>query len=378
MKKGVFAILLLVFFMKVVSSGSVGITPVYFKEFFEPGLERTYTFEVSSLERIDLKIYATGDLAEYVTLSESLIEGRGKFDVTIKLPGYIEKPGTHTVFIGAIEHEKKIEGQTMIGGIAAVQARIDILVPYPGVYLEHTFNIKDINEGEKTEMELKLDNLGTEGISIRASLKIYDKNETKIILSKNLEEMFLKTKESKKIKEYLDTENFTPGEYFGILTLGYRGKTDKSTKHFRVGEFFIEITDYSYLFERGRINPFLIEIESKWNSKIQGVYAEVAITDEGKFLQQFQTLATSLAPWEKKNLTGYIETTELETKRYTASIKIFYENSSTNKLVAIYVKNPPEKEIFFYIVLGIVLIVALIAIVSLIIKTRKLKYENKK
>jgi hypothetical protein len=378
MKKSVFAILLLMFFIKIVSSGSIGITPAYFKEFFEPGLERTYTFEVTSLERTDLKIYVTGDLAEYVNLTESLIKGKGKFDARIKLPEYIEKPGTHSIYIGAIESKEEIEGKMMIGGVAAVQAKVDILVPYPGIYLEYSFDIKSINEGEKTEMELKLDNLGTEDISIKPSIKIYDKNETKVLLNEELEKVFLKTKESKTIRKSLETQNFAPGEYFGILTLEYENKTDKSIKDFKVGVFFVEITDYSYLFERGKINPFLIEIESKWNTKIEKVYAEIAITYEGVLIQKFQTFSTSLEPWEKKNLTGYIDTTELETKRYTANIKVFYEGSSTNKLVAIYIQNPPKKEKLLYILLGVVLLIALIAIISLIIKTKKLRYEKKK
>lgn len=379
MKKAILSIILIIFCSKLISSGSIGISPSSFRFFFEPGLERTFDYEVISSDPSQpIKVYATGDLSEYVTLSKNSFVGKGSFNVKMKLPSTIEKPGLHTILIGAIEDKKEIKGDTMIGGIAAVQARIDIIVPYPGIYLENKFNIGNINEKENAQAEIKLDNLGTENISVKASIKIYDKNETKILITKELENIFLASKESKIITEELETGNFSPGEYFGVLNLEYEGKTDKTTSAFKVGEFFVRITDYSYLFERGKINPFNIEVESRWNTKIDRVYATVSISDKGTLLQQFETLSKDLSPWETKNLTGYIDTTELENKMYTASISVKYENSSTNKLVAIHISEPTEKEVVSFLILGAALLIALIAIVFLIRKVKILKYERKK
>ncbi|MFA5061021.1 MAG: hypothetical protein WC494_01755 [Candidatus Pacearchaeota archaeon] len=379
MKKVILFIILIIFCSNFISSGSIGISPSSFRFFFEPGLEKTFNYGVTSSDPSQqIKIYVTGDLAEYVTISKDKFIGRGDFSVKIKLPSTIEKPGTHTILIGAIEDKEEMEGENIIGGIAAVQARIDIIVPYPGIYLEHTFNIGNINEKEKAQTEIKLDNLGLENLSVKATIKIYDQNETEVLINKEFEEIPLGSKESRVITEELDTEKFSPGEYKGILTLEYKGKTDKDSSQFKIGEFFIRIVDYSYLFEKGKINPFNIEVESKWNTKIDRVYATVSISDEGVILQRFETLSKELSPWEIKNLTGYIDATGLESKRYTASISVKYENSSTNKLVAIHIEEPSEKEVLPFIILGVVLLIALIAIILLTSKVRKLKHERKK
>lgn len=379
MRRVILFLILIIFCSNLISSGSIGISPSSFRFFFEPELERTFNYRVTSSDSSQpIKIYVIGDLAEYVTISKDSFIGKGDFNVRIKLPSTIEKPGMHTILIGAIEDKEEAKGENIIGGIAAVQARIDIIVPYPGVYLEHTFNIGNINEKEKAQTEIKLDNLGLENLSIKATIKIYDQNETEVLITKEIKEIFLESKKSKVIIEELDTEKFNPGEYIGILTLEYEGKTDKVSSQFKIGEFFIRIVDYSYIFEKGKINPFNIEVESKWNTKIDRVYATVSISDEGVLLQRFETLSKELSPWEIKNLTGYIDATELESKRYTASISIKYENSSTNKLVAVYIEEPSEKEVLPFIILGIVLLIALIAIILLTSKVKKLKHERKK
>lgn len=379
MKKAIPSIVLIIFCFSFVHSGSIGISPSSFRFFFEPGLERTFNYEATSSDPSQpIKIYVTGDLAEYTTLSKDSFTGRGSFSVKLKLPSAIEKPGTHTILVGAREDKKESEGETMIGGIAAVQARIDIIVPYPGVYLEHTFNIGNINGEEKAQAEIMLSNLGTEDLSVKASIKIYDQNETEVLISRELDDVFLESKESKIITEELDTESFKPGEYKGILTLQYGGKTDESHSQFRIGEFFVKIVDYSYLFEKGKINPFNIEVESKWNAKIDRVYATVSISDEGVLLQTFETLSKELSPWEIKNLTGYIDTTGLESKRYTASISVKYENSSTNKLVAIHISESPEEDLVSFLILGGTLLIALIAIIILTSKVKRLKKHERK
>jgi len=104
MKRLIYIILLIVIIAPLISAGSIGITPTKFKYFFEPGLEKEITFRIiSGEENQSITSYVKGDLAEYVTLSETSFIGSGYFTAKIKLPEKIEKPGSHFIYIGAIE-----------------------------------------------------------------------------------------------------------------------------------------------------------------------------------------------------------------------------------------------------------------------------------
>ena len=57
-KGGFICSILFVFLIQFVYAGSIGISPAYFKEFFEPNFEKTYSFSIyspSSTGNISLK-----------------------------------------------------------------------------------------------------------------------------------------------------------------------------------------------------------------------------------------------------------------------------------------------------------------------------------
>ncbi len=370
--RGKLCIFLFLFFIGEVCAGSVGLSPVHYKDFFEPNLEKEYrfhTFNSNSSEGITP--YLKGDLAEYANLSTKFIQGKGYFEVKLKLPDYIEKPGNHTIKVGVIEAKDLSTGQ--VGGISAIEGRIEIIVPYPGVYLESDFFVSDINEGEEAKYEISLNNLGTKDINVKPTISIFENSSSNKIDSIELDELFISSKNQSALSVKIESKNYKPGKYFATLNLEYSEKIDKIQKDFRVGEFLVDITDYSYQFEQDGIKPFVIEVESKWNTRINNLYAEVFITDEGKRVGSFQTASTDLNPWGKKNLTGYFDTLSLVPKRYTASITLFYDNEKVNKLVAIYIISPHKEDIIYYVFM-LVLLIALVSIVFLIVKNKRLRY----
>lgn len=375
----VFTILILSFlFAESVSAGGVGITPVYYKEFFKPNLEKEFTFHAFNTQpEKGINLYVQGDLAEYVTLSESYFLGDGEFTVSIKLPQKIDKPGKHKIIIGAMEATSDSDAQTF-GGIAAIQGRIDILVPYPGRYSESIFTISNINEGEAAPYEISTENLGTEELKVNYTIEIYKNNFTEKILTENINRVILKSKETTKLIGTIDTKGLSPGEYQAQAIIDW-GKKDKLNQTFQVGQFLVEITDYDYLFEENKINKFNIEIQNKWNLKIDQIFAEVDITEEGNLRNSFKTVSVDANPWESKNLTGYFDTTGLEIKRYTANIILNYGGEVTSKLVAIYITESPKKKYTQYIVAAIIIALIILAtFIYLILKLRKLTRLNRK
>lgn len=360
-----------------VSAGGVGISPAYYKVFFEPGLEKSFGFHAfNSDPEKGVNIFLTGDLAEYAELSDSYMKERGGFSVSLKLPEEIEKPGTHHLYVGVIEAQEEIDSG--IGGIAAVQSRIDILVPYPGKYAESTFKINNINEGEEIEYELTTENFGSQNLSINSTIEIYKKNSSEKLLTEIIKKSTLKPKETLSVRGTINTKDLPPGEYHAFATIDW-GEIDEINQSFRIGEFLVEIVDYDYQFEEEKINPFNIKIANKWNLKIDQVFANVDITDEGTLVGSFKTASVDTRPWEIKNITGYFDTSNLETKRYTASITLSYGDRITNKLVAIYINESPKKRYTKYIILAsIIAIIIIAAFAYLIIKIIKLKKQNAK
>lgn len=370
--------LLVIIFSQPIYAGSVGITPVYYKEFFEPGLTKTYSFHTfSSSKENGVDLYVKGDLAEYVNLSVNHLPASGDFTVTITLPDKIEIPGTHKILVGATE-AREVDSAN-IGGIAAIQGRIDILVPYPGEYSESSFSISNINEGEDAPYELEVQSLGTEPIEVSSKIKIYEKNSSEVLIEKDISEKTLKSKETLNIAGTLETKNLAPGEYQAFAEVSWGEKTTIHNQTFRVGEFLVDIVDYDYRFEQGKINPFTIKIANKWNTKIEEVYATVSITDVGKLVGDFKTVSVETNPWEIKNITGYFDTAALEPKRYTAKIVINYDGATTSKLVAIYIDPPVTKVYRNYIIIGILIVLLIISLfVYLVWKIKKLEKKNGK
>lgn len=370
-------LMLMVISAETVAAGGVGISPAYYREFFEPGLVRSFQFHsFNSDSSKDVNLYVKGDLAQYVNLSESSLTGTGVFTATVHLPDKIDIPGTHKIFIGVMEAKETPEGSA-IGGIAAIQGRIDIIVPYPGKYSESTFFINNINEGEEAGYGLEIQNLGLEDLFIKPTIEVYNNDMTKKIITEEIEQVRLKSKNVLNITGTLDTQNLTAGEYQTLAIINWDNETNKINKILRIGEFLVEINDYDYLFEQDKINRFNIGIQNKWNTKIDKVSASVVITDEGKVVGNFKTISVETNPWEIKNITGYFDTTGLEAKRYVASIVLSYGGETSSKLVAIYVNESPTKTYLRYIIsTAIAVILIIIAFIYLILKIRKLRRKG--
>ena len=373
-------IVLMLSSISMVLAGGVGISPAYYKVFFEPGMVKSFQFHSFNLNPLSkVNLYVQGDLSKYVSLSNHSLDGDGFFSVTVRLPQEIDVPGVHKIYVGAIESKNISEGG-VIGGIASVRGRIDIIVPYPGEYAESTFSISNINEGENANYKLGVQNLGLKKITVKPHIEIYKSSPSKSILNQSLRIFTLTPKSSLNIIGELHTKDLHAGSYYAIAIVDWGKKIDKIKKQFRVGEFLVDIIDYDYLFEQNKINKFNIEIQNKWNTKINRVSANVVITDEGKVVSSFKTVSVSANPWETKNITGYFDTNGLKAKRYIASIVVSYDGKTSSKLVAIYVQKPVSRTYIKYIIIAsVVVFLFLVIFIYLILKIKWLeKNENKK
>ncbi|MDP2924967.1 MAG: hypothetical protein Q8N99_01200 [Nanoarchaeota archaeon] len=332
--------MIIIFFLMniyIVNAGSIGISPAKHSLFFEPNKALEFNFKViNSNPDGKLEIYVKGDLSKYVKIDKDMVIGFGIVNVKINLPDVIDKPGVHRILIGAREVSSNNLLVTGVGGLAAIQAPIDIIVPYPGKYAEARFITYDANKGENVSYEVSVNNLGTDAIFFDPYLEVY--NQGKNITDFKFERIILNPKESYNKKGNLSYD-FSPGYYNSSFFIDY-GEKIRLDSFFRIGELFVNITDYSYEFVPGEINNFYIEIENLWNNPINKAYGEIVITDNGVIVAGFKLSFVNLLPWQKANISSFFDAKNIKEGRYIANMNIYYEDKITNKLVTVYFKEP--------------------------------------
>jgi len=368
--------LLLIYTLPFTYAGAVSISPASFNEHFEENFEKTFTFRAGGTERV--RLFLGGELREYATLDETNFEQTGQFSVTLKLPKTLERPGVNTLYVGVIESKEELKSGT-VGGVAAIQAPIRVFVPYPGKYLDSKFQTLSINEGERASYILGLNNLGTENLNIAVTLDVYSQEDPDTLLIHDiLEPFYIQTKSSEELRGLFNTTAFVPGDYIAYATLNY-GKVTYLNSSFSIGKQYVEITDYNYLFKPNTINPFEVVVQSKWNSEMNHVYADITLTYEGMVVETIKTPSELLQPWEEKTLKGYFDATNLSAGRYLANIVVHYgEGKTTHKLVAVYLNDPVIEEVeepldMKLVVVTIVAGISLVWIIYLLVRITLLK-----
>lgn len=353
---------------------SLGISPAIKEYNFEPGFETSIDYSVFKDDPdLGLEVYVEGDLAEYVELSEKKLNRKNSFTATLKLPGYIEKPGKHRIYIGARE---KVDSELISGTIGtsvAIQSVIVVNVAYPGKYVEASLKSHNVNLGEPINFELEIINKGVEKIEISPRIDILSKNKT--IESLFFDDREIQSQQNIKLKKTLDTSNYNAGVYDAVAIIDY-GKIAKAESEFRIGELVIRVVNYTKQFIIGGLESFAIEIESGWNEEIEGAYAEVFILDNLTNLVSFKTSTTNLIAWERKTIHGFFDTSNFTKGIYDANITLFYYGKNIGKSSSGLFEIEFIEEInmlLVWAILGIVLV-----IIGVILLRRYLKNENKK
>lgn len=348
--------------LPAVYAGSLGMSPSNFRFDFKPGLEEMITIKVgdSDLNQL-ISISVSGDLSQYVNVSATSFVGTGELKVKLKLPKSIDKPGKHRILIGATENFVS-EGKEMFGGASSVLVPIDIIVPYPGRYLEAEFNIFNANENEDIPYNLIINNLGVQDVNFSYEVAIFSNVSTSPLISfGNLS--YLESTQGILISDFIKNSSLKPGNYMGFAKINYGSEINLNSS-FRIGTFIINITDYDYQFIAGKINPFSIHTSSLWNSKINEVYMEVSVVAPEIIKDYFKSSSYSFEPLEEKNLTGYIDATNISVGRYVGNILLNYDGKSTSKLVAFYFVEPEitEAEKLLHIAEGVIVLLGCVTL----------------
>jgi len=365
-------IFLLILILPTVSS--IGISPSMIEIWYEPNKEFTFNYMIRTKEHESdvLAVYASGDLAENIILTESELQLEPEqwtdFTFDLKLPSTLEPPGLHVNKIGVIETYPESQGG--VGVVAGVEMLIYVRVPFPGRYLN--LNQFDVHAGEVNkpiEFIATVTNTGKENID-GAEAKMDVKGPDGSIVDSMKTESVPITKKQKKsfITEWQTNK---PGFYSVSGMVVYDNNVlELEEKKFRVGELLLEITNTSAApVKEGEIAQIQAQISSVWNTEIKNVYMELEVTDKnGMKIGESTSQTKSVRPWSTENFIIYWDTQDIEIGDYYGKITAYYEDKTAEGNVIITIEKP-----FNWILISIIVVVVILILTNIIIYLKRKK-----
>jgi hypothetical protein len=350
------------------------VSPARYVENFEPGFEKTFRFTFTHEDKeAVLQTYVSGDLVEYVSLSNDLIDGEGYVDATVSIPGNIEVPGLHRIKVGAIPIDRETGG--MVGVVVSVRGVIDLHVPYPGEYADLDFDVRDANEGEDPSYELVIYSRGSNEVNVNSEVKVFD-SEDNSVYSLPLGNVVVDPGKFFEYDSLLRDANLKPGTYTAKAFSDYGSGSQEKSDVFRIGELKITIVNYTREVKKGGIRRFEMEVESLWNDPIPGVFAEVSVVGTDV---TFTTPTSSIQRgFGKTYLEGYIDTTDFENENIEALVKLNYNGKVSEEKINIGVVDSGFEFKMLYLVIGIILLVVIAFVVWVVLKLKSLERKNAK
>jgi hypothetical protein len=365
-KKESLFIFIILFSCYFVSASSLGITPAKIELDFEPKGKFLVNFQATGAKADQsLEVFAEGDFAEYVTFDKTTFKGMESFTVYIDLPPEAMRPGDNKLYIKIAEKSDSGGGfgvRLIVGGLIVFK------VPYPGKYAEiKGIHVNPVNEYEPLNFEVEVENLGSDNLLIESKLNIYLDNKS--FETYELGHKSVLTKETVSFFKSVE-EGYQKGSYVAETIVSYDGGLRNFSRQFEVGTLFVEILNWTERVLVGKINEFDIGVKSKWNNKIEDVYAEVNVTKSNNQADFFKTPSIGLERQGEGVLKGFFNTENLSTGKYQAQIKLFYGEETNEKIVDIRVGNKNNIN-WVYVIGGIVIGILIIFIIVLFFKRKK-------
>ncbi len=311
---------------------ALGLAPAKREVNFEPGYKFAVTYIILTKDsNQDYEVYAEGFYKDYVKFDQTIFTGSGSVTAYVTLPEKPIKYGPNNLYIRIKEINKEIRG---VSTILDVGALIRVHVPYPGKYAEISkLRVQNVNENEPINLELVVSSRGDENITVNPWLEFYSDNE--LIDTIELSEQLIPAKMEYIYEEKIDSTSYPSGIYNITAYADYGPGTANRTIPFRIGTLFVDIINYTEEVVAGKINPFEIEIESKWNSDIDKIYALVELKNQTGKVLEFKTPPTDLKKWESDTLKAYLNAENLNVGEYETDLTLFYEDATTKKQATI-------------------------------------------
>jgi len=323
------------------SAYALEVTPSKDVVTFESGMAKGVSVHVrnSNEEQVLGKMFVYGEMENYtdfVTQEYLFQPGETKaFRFNILMPEKFEKPGDYR--FDFVASEIAIEESTDFISVLTASASIFIVrVPFEGPYLSSRLKATSVSVGELVPFYLKMENTGSVALSnIEGVIDIFNVyNESVGQLSFNDQ---LELGEIKEIQMKWNPEDNTFGDYWGMSTLNFQGKTSESMANFKLGDVHVSILDYDNDVEVGTINRYYLRVKSDWGNEIDNVVAFLEIYHNP--FKSFKSETFRLNSWEERDVLIYVDAEGMSSGKYPARLSLIYDDIHTEEEFDIEVKS---------------------------------------
>ncbi len=273
-----------------------------------------------------------GPVAEYVTLEKTELTLKPNQmacqNYIVQLPEKLDFYGPSTTKIWV--KQKATSGTGSIQVLTSVHHKLKVFVPYPDKYVGITLSAEDVNSNEPVQFTITANNLGQEDVDkANARVDIYGADDYKNFVTT----LYTSTKpiasmESADFYAVFDTVGIVPGYYQANAVMYYDGNSANASGIFKIGTLLVRIDNQTDKAVAGKIDPFDITIESRWNNGIDGVSAKAEFE---RIKEPVVTRTVNLAPWEKTTLKNFIDLTGVKPGEYEGKITVYYANESSSE-----------------------------------------------
>ena len=396
MKKVFFYVLflLLLVFLISLTVQALGVSPGRVTLRYVPNYVYTGSACFSPQNNPHLKLSAGGEFADNIKFlnveNNEFYADQQCVEYSLKMPSFIDKPGPHRTLIYAQEIPEEVTGNIFV--VVSVEHQIDIIVPYPGKYLEVWLSAKNVNAGDVVPFTASITNKGNETVEeARGSLVVYDNNNNIIDRLQTTLARSIETEQTRTLFANWESGTYKEGNYHATVTVSYDGGANaNATTNFKLGGLDVNLVDYSKEIILGGIKDFYVIVDSIWSEPVKNVRAVITVynySNNTEPLTNSETLTREIPPWGTETLRGYIDTSSLHLGTYDLKIDLFFENMSKEydrNLTLIKEPVPPEaektKKGLFGIstkvllgALGVVLLIVIIILITLFIPKKRKK-----
>ncbi|MEK6974512.1 MAG: hypothetical protein AABW41_04735 [Nanoarchaeota archaeon] len=382
-KKVILFFVLIFFFLMVNNTRALLISPPILNIDYEPGKTVYWGFNVGGIREENAigyySLYATEELNQSIkiTSNKSIILSTGKWipiGGTMIIPPEL-KPGIHKAGIVVVQTPEN--PNSGIIAVIGVEYVINVMVPYPGKYIEGTLDVRSVKVNEPVNFIIKLVNRGSEKVlKADIDLDVFDSNNEKAgEIHGSIEN--LETNSAQTIELQWDSRNKPYGIYRAVAKIKYDGGSDILQKEFRLGDLVVDIINITgnYI-EKGTIGKIIIHAQSQSNDFVEA-YALVELNTKNEILQ-LKSSQISIDPFSIRDFQVFLDTSSIDVGDYEAKAKLFYEDKVTEKEFNVYVTRNLFKSMMTTQTLLIFVIILLLVIVILnLIKFKRYKRNTK-
>lgn len=257
-----------------------------------------------------------------------------------------------------------------ISAVKVLSHVVNVVLPYPGKYLEPSFQAFSANRGLPIQFNARLEHKGTESINkIDSVIAIFNSTDHQIATVLMDSHQMVMPGQIVESVEFWETGTHMPGKYYANLTVKYDGVEAYASSPFSIGTLDFDVVDTTKNMTKLGIQPYDVFVENLWGEEVKGVSATVRVhnaTSPGE--ETFDTVSADVGPFKTARLRGFYNTEVFDLGEQQVDVTLRFRNE-TKSFTRTVVLLPPvlPEEPGFKLTTTTVLIVVIAGLLLLLI-----------